>query len=385
MVAAQAQTRGTSRFALPAISSSLVVLGIAVVGFAALSLTMPASVPRFDADQSSVILVVPFIAMAAIGTLILSRQPRNLVGWLVLVSGVLLAVGQPGPEYVYRVLYAHDVPRDWAVPLGLVSSLAYGVSALELVILPLVFPDGHLPSPRWRILVIASVVAAVVGLLSSILDPAALGDGHRQLANPLGVPGAHTVLSTINSFGSVFTYGAAVLAMIGGASRYRGADADLRHQIKWFYGGVLTLVIGLILAGAVSPPSPVSNWSTLGTVIGAAAFSALPLCIGIAVLKYRLYDIDVVISRALVYGTLAAFITAIYVVIVVGLGALIGQGDRPNLVLSIVATAVVAVGFQPVRERVTRVANRLVYGRRATPYEVLAAFSQRVAASYAGG
>jgi signal transduction histidine kinase len=101
-------------------------------------------------------------------------------------------------------------------------------------------------------------------------------------------------------------------------------------------------------------------------------------------LKYRLYDIDIVISRTVVYGSLAAFITVVYVGIVVGIGSLIGSGGKPNLALSILATAVVAVGFQPARDRLQKVANRLVYGKRATPYEVLSEFSERVAETYAG-
>jgi hypothetical protein len=101
------------------------------------------------------------------------------------------------------------------------------------------------------------------------------------------------------------------------------------------------------------------------------------------VLKYRLYDIDVVISRTLVYGSLAVFITAVYVGIVVGVGTLVGSGGQPNLVLSIIATAIVAVAFQPVRERLQKIVNRLVYGKRATPYEVLSQFSERVAETYA--
>jgi signal transduction histidine kinase len=108
----------------------------------------------------------------------------------------------------------------------------------------------------------------------------------------------------------------------------------------------------------------------------------LPAATGIAIFKYRLYDIDLIISRTLVYGSLAAFITAVYVAIAVGVGSLIGTGGQPNLGLSILATAIVAVGFQPVRERVQRLANRLVYGTRATPYEVLSEFSERVADSY---
>jgi signal transduction histidine kinase len=128
----------------------------------------------------------------------------------------------------------------------------------------------------------------------------------------------------------------------------------------------------------------------LSGLIGSKDLPLLPIAaalmagaVGIAVLKYRLYDIDVVISRTLVYGALAAFITAVYVGIVVGVGTLVGNGGRPNLILSIVATAIVAVAFQPVRERLERIANRLVYGKRATPYEVLSQFSERVAETYA--
>ena len=111
--------------------------------------------------------------------------------------------------------------------------------------------------------------------------------------------------------------------------------------------------------------------------------SLVPVTIGVAVMRYGLYDIDVFISRALVYGSLAVFITAVYVGIAVGIGTLVGSGGKPNLALSILATAIVAIGFQPVRERVQKVANRLVYGKRATPYEVLSEFSGRVAETYA--
>jgi signal transduction histidine kinase len=116
---------------------------------------------------------------------------------------------------------------------------------------------------------------------------------------------------------------------------------------------------------------------------GLASFVVIPVAIGVAILKHRLYGIDVVINKSLVFGALATFITAVYVTIVVGLGNLIGRGDRPNLVLSIAATAIVAVAFQPVRDKVQRFANRLVYGARATPYEVLADFADRMGGAYA--
>jgi len=170
-----------------------------------------------------------------------------------------------------------------------------------------------------------------------------------------------------------------ILLLLGVVSlvlRYRHGDSEQRQQLKWFIAGVGLFVFGLLAGGITAWPPPMVVAANVG-------LAALPVSIGIAVLKYRLYDIDVVINRTLVYGALALFITAIYVAIVVGIGALIGSGGRPNLALSIVATAIVAVAFQPVRERIQKVANRLVYGKRATPYEVLSQFSERVAESYA--
>jgi signal transduction histidine kinase len=119
--------------------------------------------------------------------------------------------------------------------------------------------------------------------------------------------------------------------------------------------------------------------SPILVLLGVASIPILPVAVGIAILKYRLYEIDLVINKTVVFGLLAAFITVVYVAIVVGIGAAIGQGSQPNLGLSILATAVVALAFQPVRQRVQRFANRLVYGERATPYEVLSEFSARVA------
>jgi signal transduction histidine kinase len=146
--------------------------------------------------------------------------------------------------------------------------------------------------------------------------------------------------------------------------------------MRWF-AYVAALALALLLSSAIGS----------GEVTATAGFFGidvlLPLTIGLAVMKYGLYDIDVFISRTIVYASLAVFITAVYVGIAVGIGSLVGSGGKPNLALSILATAIVAIGFQPVREQVQIVANRLVYGKRATPYEVLSQFSERVAESYA--
>src|SRR5439155_26013454 len=143
-----------------------------------------------------------------------------------------------------------------------------------------------------------------------------------------------------------------------------------REQIKWliFAGAVTTLFVALPVNHGSGGPADV----ILGLVL-----TLIPIATGVAILKYHLYDIELVISRTVVFGVLAAFITVVYVAIVIGVGTAIGS--RGNAVPSGIAAAVVALAFQPVRRWAQRLANRLVYGQRATPYEVLSAFSERLA------
>jgi len=143
---------------------------------------------------------------------------------------------------------------------------------------------------------------------------------------------------------------------------------------------VLTVGVGIPLEHSAAV-QVFSNWM-FGLMFLTLALG-IPAACAVAILKYRLYDIDVVISKTVVYAVLAAFITAVYVLVVAGAGAVAGSGGRPSLGLSILATAVVAVAFQPVRERAQHLANRLVYGKRASPYQALAQLSERVASTYA--
>jgi signal transduction histidine kinase len=160
--------------------------------------------------------------------------------------------------------------------------------------------------------------------------------------------------------------------------RFRRSTGAERIQMKWLTTGAAAVaviyaaaIIASLNAAWLTPTTP--TWVAVLQNVATTSFVLIPISIGFAILKYRLYDIDLVINKALVYGAMAAFITAAYVAIVVGLGRAIGS--QRNLGLSILATALVAVAFQPVRERVQRFANRLVYGKRATPYEVLSEFS----------
>jgi signal transduction histidine kinase len=156
------------------------------------------------------------------------------------------------------------------------------------------------------------------------------------------------------------------------------SSGEERLQLKWFTYAAALAALAFAVA-AVLTPQPV--------IAFAVFFPLIPVAAGVAIMKYRLYDIDVVISKTVVYGSLAAFITAVYVLVVVGIGSLgsgsLHAGSRPSLGLSILATAVVAVAFQPVRERIQHLANRLVFGKRATPYQALSDFAGRMGGTYA--
>ena len=358
------------------------VLAAAVAADVSLVLIFPAAVPSFDATQlSSLIAVLISVPTGAIGVLLAARRPSNPAGWLLGASAVLFALAGLGSDYGFHWLYGHDLSRSLVAPMMLLGAAASQLIFVPLITVLLVFPDGHLLSRRWRLAIWLNTLLAALASLVALLDPNIVGDGHRQLPNPIGLAGAHPALMAINN---VVGGGAPVLFAVGLISlgiRYRRADADTRQQAKWLGAGVVVLVAAVVV-GLIT--SPTSTWTTpIPIAAETIGFTAFPLCLGVAVLKYRLYGIDLVVNRALVYAALAVFITSVYVGIAVGIGTLVGSGGKPNLGLSIVATAIVAIGFQPLRDRLQRVANRLVYGERATPYEVLSQFSERVAESYA--
>ncbi len=299
------------------------------------------------------------VAFAGLGSLILWRRPGHVIGWLLVAVGGLDAFTHIGDEYeLFELGSQPGFPAVTAVE-AVIDWLWVPTVALIGIALPQLFPDGRLLSRRWRPL--AWFGAAATGVLSApfIVDPS--GGGLEALlgfAFPL--------------------FGLAMLtSLVPLVLRYRRSRGVERQQLKWVFYGLAVSVPLIVLGTAGTFWGASAAWSLPALVI-------LPVTITIAVLRYRLYDIDVVISRTLLVAGLAVFITVAYVVIVVGVGSLFGRGDEPNLALSVLATAVVAVAFQPVRRGLQRVANRLVFGRRATPYDVLSGFATRVGAAEPG-
>ena len=368
--------RNWSALATPGAVAMGVLCAVLLVAWVLVTATLPSSARVVDSSTVELMLVIPTVAMMIVAVLLVARRPENVVGWLIGAAVVSLELLTLGSNYTYNALYGGGLPSAPLVPLNYLETLGWSAGfPLLLVVVPLVFPDGRLLSRRWAPLLWLTGIYGVIAVLSSVLDPQLITDQHRNIANPLGIAGAHDLMQTV---GMVDTVPLVVLMVAGVVSlvvRYRRAGTELRQQLKWFIAAVVLGVASMVLAFA-------TNFSTLGFAAVTVGFSALPIGIGIGVLKYRLYDIDVVISRAVLFGSMAVFITVVYVAIVVGIGSLVGSTGRFSVFLSVVATAIVGVAFQPVFGRARRVANRLVYGKRATPYEVLADLSDRMVETY---
>jgi len=320
------------------------------------------------------------LGYGGVGALMASRRPSNAIGWLFCATATVFALSAFADEFVTRGLVTGSMA--FVVPIAWVQSWLF-VLALESIPLVLVlFPDGRPPSRRWRLLVWAIGGLTILAVLGFILSPDPLETpGRFPLDNPTAVASLEPLADaflTVGGFGSLV---AALAALTSLVLRFRRSSGDERQQIRWLaYVGLAALVL---MIGTFATESNIAVNNAFFFFFFLVLAIGVPAAIGVAILKYGLYEIDVVIRRTLVFGALAAFITLIYVAVVVIIGT--QATDSDSLVPSLIATAIVAVLFQPIRRRVTKLANRLVFGKRAEPYEVLARFSDRVGAAFAAG
>jgi len=339
-----------------------------------------------SAADSQIVWLVNGAVCAALGVLIATRRPGNPIGWLLLANGVSGAVLNVTEAFVVmRALLAGAGPHGWVQWVAWVSNWSSGVGAVLIVVILMFFPDGRLPGPRWRWVVGAAGVGSVLFVAGAMLSPTPVQLSGRlpSVPNPIGLGSQGGFFDSNGAGATVISVGLLLVGLSAVVVKFRRSSGVERRQIRWFAVVVITGIVTTALAFAAEGINSNDAGTAASVCFDLFVGVAMPLTIGLAVMRHGLYDLDVFISRAIVYGSLAGFITSVYVAIAVGIGAAVGSGDRQNLGLSIVATAIVALGFQPVRERLQRLANRLVYGQRATPYEVLAQFSEQVAQSYA--
>jgi signal transduction histidine kinase len=337
---------------------------------------------------------VPLAAIffAVLGVLILRREP-NAIGWLLLGDGATF-----GLMFVTSMYAVAGATHDFALYeiVGAVSEWLFVPLLLGLAFALVLFPTGHLPSARWRPFAALILAGTALTFIALVLTPRqvalpAPGGVSLTYANPFAIealrstsPGQSVVSAAaavpISPPFAMLLFGAAVVALV---LRFRSGDTELRQQIKWVaFAAALFVATQIALTIALGTQgNGAAITAAVGFVSAAIALFGFPGAITIAILKHRLYDIDVLINRAVVYTILAAAITVVYAAIVAGVGALVGSHGGP--VLTIVAAVAVALSFQPLRARARTIANRLVYGERATPYEVLGEFADQMARSVA--
>ncbi len=339
------------------IASIALIIGALGLMFVDRHAALPRGVPKWS--FSSVFGDVTNIAIPVVGVLLASRRPQNPIGWLFLALGFTLALQDFSAPYGLHALVADPGSLPAGRVLAWLSNWVFPVIFGSLAFIFLLFPTGHLRSRRWR------PVAWLVGVVVANFLVFALVTATRSFSDPFKP-------STNNGPPILFVLFVAPLAasVVAVVVRFVGSVGEERLQLKWFATAAVLFFVTFVIPSS----GPVAN--VLTNLAGLFLLSA----IGIAVLKYRLYEIDVVISKAVVYGVLAAFFTVVYVAIVVGIGTAIGSTHNPFL--TVLAAAVIALAFNPVRTRARRLANRVVYGKRATPYEVLSAFAERMAGTY---
>jgi MFS family permease len=352
---------------------SLVVLSVVLlVGGISFALMARSSVP--DPYDGLVTLSVLALAFSVVGAIIASRQSRNAIGWI--FGGVGVTIGLSS--------FAGDYAGFWLASgfgrgvLGETAAWFSSWSWTLLVYLPttfllLLFPDGRLPSPRWRPVAWCAALGLIGFLAGYTLEPGPLEDFPR-IMNPYGVDSL--MLEVIAVAGAILASASMVASATSLIVRMRRAGRAQRQQIKWLaYGGALA--VGAVFVGGV-----IAVWiGEAGYALTSIGLLGVPIFTGVAITRYRLYDIDIVINRTLVYGALTAALVALYLGGVTTSQALFraftGQEQQPQLAI-VVSTLAIAALFDPLRRRIQSFIDRRFYRSKYDARKTLEAFSAKL-------
>ena len=369
--AAVVRTRGRARWPWIALGSFVAIAIVALV--------------LVGENGESILEQIPFVVAFAmfgfVGALILSRVRGNWVGALLLFGACVTAIGFLGGEITTYAVRRGGADGAFVVTMAVLSNLGWLLGILPvLVLLPQLFPDGRLLSPRWKPLAWLSVgVIMLLGGSALASSPTLTGSvDSAEVPNPLYV----AAIDDLQLSDTLITVGLLIALTLGVASlvlRFRRSRDPQRQQIKWVAASLIFVVFSFVLS---------SIWELfaeptflIDTIVGALAFLSIPVAIGVSVLQYHLYDLDVVLKKALIAGALAVFAIFVYGGLVSVLGV-VAAGGESSLTVFITAL-LLGAAFRPVTRFARKVADRIVYGRRATPYEVLTEFSERVGEAYA--
>jgi hypothetical protein len=361
----------------------------AILTILSLNVTVPAAQPSSDWGSGSAIggllILAPFLAFTIVGALIASRHPENPIGWICLVAGLFWTLIVLVDQYIaYALATTGVVPLPaavalnqwlWVPPIGLLS-----------IYLILYFPDGKLPSRRWRPLAWFSGAVMVLVSLSIALTPGPLPD-LGGVRNPFGLEG-HPWIADASIVIPVLLPLCALASALSLVLRYRRSGSDEREQIKWIafagsFVGLMSLVT--VFSTLIFAPLFLDSTGTQPLWLGVLqdvellSFAGIPVAVGFAVLRYRLYDIDLLINRSLVYGPLSAMLALIYVGGVVGMQAVFRAVTGQESTLAVVAsTLAIAALFNPLRHRIQSFIDRRFYRRKYDARKTTEAYSSRL-------
>ena len=326
---------------------------------------------RFEQDSS---LLLAFAAFMVVGAVIVAHRPGNAVGWIFSAIGLLTAIGVLATEYAaYASRTRPGSPPGVVLAAWYSSWWWYPTLVLVLVFTPLVFPTGRLLSTRWRPVAVAAGVGTAVIITLSALQPT-LQNEDDPVRNPIGLAGIpDPEEGTLGAvlFGLLVVCAAA--AAISVVLRFRRSQGVERQQLKWFTYAATLMVLFMLLSDYLLPQSGVVD-AIYGFVV-----ALVPVAAGVAVLRYRLYDIDRLINRTLVYGLLTALLGLVYAGVVLILGQVFGgvTEDPPGWAVA-GATLAVAALFQPARRRIQAVVDRRFNRRKYDAAKTIQAFSTRL-------
>jgi signal transduction histidine kinase len=353
---------------------------LAAMAEAALTLVARGNLAHGDL-ASQLALAVSIASYATLGVLIV-RQTGNLIGWIMLGAGTAQAFLTIASVYAVIGIATFPGSLPAAKQVGTLAECTFPAVVFTVAFMFLLFPTGTLPSRRWRPVAAAGLVLAVLTTAGLVVHPRlveliAPGGASLSYPNPLatGDPGPvlRTVLvGTLNGLSAVFLP-FLVATFVSLAVRYRTGGRLLRQQVKWLALTAVGFTLCLLIALLGIADGQAQLTTVAYTAVQLIALFGIPAAMAIAILKHRLYDIDVIISRAVVYGLLSAAATGVYAGIVLGIGTFVGHRSGP--LLTIAAAVTIALLFQPLRHRAQLLANRLVYGQRATPYQALSDFA----------
>ena len=340
----------------PTMVVAAMVWAVSAASLAIGVLMAPSSGPEAPSFASLVSSGLAVLLPVTVGAILVVRLSRNPIGWLLLLSGLSLAanLGASGlVGYAFAGIPGSVVGADWIALLAQVTFLPL-VVGLGLFV-PLVYPSGHLPSPRWRLVALLGLVALTCGTIKNLLLPFPPGTYPPTVANPLAVGGAAADLASIfDSVTNLIGVVALPLVVASLVSRYRSATGIERQQLKWLVAvaaiAVPALTVGIVLGGETS--GILGGIATIAWLVGLFGFGLLPVAIGVAVLRYRLYDIDRLISRTIGWAIVTGLLIAVFVIVILVTQTLLASITSSNALAVAASTLVVFALFQPLRRRV---------------------------------